>query len=158
MNWSTVGMAFLDIVWLTFLFFIFRYFWQKRKDLIEARAWLKTKGHIMSCEWTTVGHSVWPKIEYAYEVHDQNLIGEYLFLDTMHNSPSSKYSRDIAYKVSMAFKNNAEVDVYYNPNNPEQSALDVAMPRKLSFILFFVSALLLLHIVLIVLRYWYYFH
>ncbi|KTD76628.1 DUF3592 domain-containing protein [Legionella waltersii] len=158
MWWSTVLKGAIDVIWLVFLLLLFRYFWLKRKDLLDARSWLKVKGHITSCEWTTVGHSVWPKIEYEYEVYNKTLLGEYLFLDTLHNSPSSKYSRNIAYKVSMAFKNNSEIDVYYNPNNPEQSALDVTMPKKLSFILILIGTLLLSHIVLIVWGCLHYYH
>ena len=101
-----------------------------------------------------VGHSIWPKIEYTYQVHDQDLIGEYLFLDTSHNNPNSKYSRLVAYKAAVAFKENSEIDVYYNPNNPEQSALDVTIPIKLNIILCLISVLIVIHLgIIFVLRF-----
>ncbi|KGP62931.1 hypothetical protein EP47_09885 [Legionella norrlandica] len=143
----------LDLGWLCFLLILFRYFWRRRRDLREAQSWLKAKGHITRCEWIKVGHSVWPKIEYIYQVYDKDLTGEYLFLDTSLNTPNSKYSRNIAYQVAMAFKDNSEIDVYYNPNRPEQSALDVAIPKKLTFILVLIITLILLHVGIIVWRF-----
>jgi hypothetical protein len=140
----------LDLGWLILLLLFFRHFWQSRQALLKAQSWLKVKGHITACEWTRAGHNVWPKIEYAYQVYDNNLHGEYLFLDTAHNSPNSKYARRIAYKAAVAFKENAEIDVYYNPNQPEQSALDVTMPKKLTLILILIGSLLVLHVGLIV--------
>ena len=120
--------------------------------LVRAQSWLKVKGHITRCEWVRVGHSVWPKIEYAYQVADQDLVGEYLFLDTSHNNPNSKYSRRIAYKVAVASKDNSEIDIYYNPNHPEQSALDVTIPKKLNFILLLIGVLILAQISIIIYR------
>lgn len=152
MVWPIIWRWILDLGWLCFLLILFRYFWKKRGDLIEAKSWLKTKGHITQCEWTIVGHSIWPKIEYVYQVYDKDLIGEYLFLDTSLNTPNSKYSRDIAYKVALAYRDNSEIDVYYNPNHPEQSALDVAIPKKLTLILTLISVLILLHVCIIVWR------
>lgn len=142
----------LDLGWITFLLILLKYFWQDRKTLAQAKYWLKTKGHITSCEWTTVGHSIWPKIEYTYQVHDKELIGEYLFLDTSHNNPNSKYSRRMAYKAAISFKENTEIDVYYNPNHPEQSALDITMPIKLDIILALISIFLVLHCSIIAYR------
>lgn len=143
----------LDLVWLFFLLILFRHFWQDRQVLVRAKSWLITKGRITSCKWTEVGHSVWPKIEYSYQVYDKDLTGEYLFLDTAHNNPNSKYSRNIAYKAAVAFKEDKEIDVYYNPNNPEQSALDVTVPTKLNIILILIGAFIVLHLGLIVWRY-----
>jgi hypothetical protein len=150
MNWLNVGRWALDIGWLVVLLILLRHFWLSRKSLAEAQFWLKAKGHILSCEWITIGHSVWPKIEYSYQVHERDLVGHYLFLDTVHNNPNSKYSRQIAYKVAVAFKENDEIDVYYNPNHPEQSALDVTMPKKLNFILMLIGILIVCHVGLII--------
>ena len=146
------GRWILDIGWLFILFILLIHFWRDRKALQEAQSWLKAKGHITSCEWAQVGHSIWPKIEYTYQVHDKDLVGEYLFLDTSHNNPHSKYSRLIAYKAAIAFKENSEIDVYYNPNHPEQSALDVTMPTKLNVILLLISILIVIHIGIIFFR------
>lgn len=153
MNWLTIWRWTLDFLWLLALLYVFRHFWQKRANLLIAQHWLQTKGRVTACEWTQVGHSVWPKIEYTYQVNEQSLIGEYLFLDTAHNNPNSKYSRSVAYKAAVAFQENAEIDVYYNPNQPEQSALDVTIPSKLNIILILIGMLIVVHLGLIVWRY-----
>lgn len=152
MIWLGIWRWALDLGWLTLLLLLFRHFWLDRQALLKAQSWLKVKGHITACEWTTVGHSVWPKIEYSYQVYDNNLQGEYLFLDTAHNTPNSKYARQVAYKAAVAFKENAEIDVYYNPNHPEQSALDVTMPKKLNVILMLIGSLIVVQVGLIVSR------
>ncbi len=146
------GRWMLDIGWLFVLLILLLHFLRDRKALLQAQSWLKVKGHITRCEWVEQGHSIWPKIEYSYQVHDQTLIGEHLFLDTAHNTPNSKYSRLVAYKAAVAYKENAEIEVYYNPNRPEQSALDVAMPAKLNVILLLIAALLFIHIGIMVFR------
>lgn len=144
----------LDLGWLSVLLLLLWHFWRIRAALVQAQSWLRVKGHVTLCEWTTMGHSIWPKIEYTYMVHDKELIGEYLFLDTSHNNPNSKYSRRIAYKAALAFKDNAAIDVYYNPNRPEQSALDVSIPLKLNIILLLIGILIVTHCTIIFLRYW----
>lgn len=143
----------LDLGWLLFLFILLKHFWQDRKALLRAQSWLKTKGHIVTYELNTVGQTAWPKIEYSYWVHDRELTGEHLFLDTSHNNPYSKYSRQIAYKAAMAFKENAEIEIYYNPNHPEQSALDITMPFKLDIILILIGFLIILHLGVITYRF-----
>ncbi|MCL9684466.1 DUF3592 domain-containing protein [Legionella maioricensis] len=146
------GRWMLDIGWLIVLLILLSHFLRDRKTLLQAQSWLKVKGRITSCEWVEQGHSIWPKIEYSYQVYDKDLVGEHLFLDTKHNSPNSKYSRLIAYKAAVAYKENAEIDVYYNPNNPEQSALDVAMPSKLNIILLLIAAMLVIHLGIMIFR------
>lgn len=148
-----IGRWVLDVGWLLFLLALLRHFWQDRQVLMQAQSWLKVKGHITACEWIHAGHSVWPKIEYSYQVYDKDLLGEYLFLDTAHNNPNSKYARQVAYKAAIAFKEYAEIDIYYNPSHPEQSALDVSMPRKLNFILMLIGSMIVLHLGLMVWRY-----
>jgi hypothetical protein len=143
----------LDLGWLLFLLLMFKHFWQKRQLLLPAQSWLKSKGHITNCELTQMGHIFWPKIEYTYTVYDKELTGEYLFLDTAHNNPNSKYARRIAYNAVIAFKENKEIEVYYNPNHPEQSALDVAVPIKLTFIVVMIGLLIVVHLGIIALRY-----
>ena len=152
-TWANLGQWTLDFVWLLLLFILLNHFWQKRTDLASAQSWLKVKGRIISCEWTAVGHSVWPKIEYIYQVHERELTGEYLFLDTSHNNPHSQYARNMAHKAALAFKENTEIDIYYNPNRPEQSALDVTIPVKLNVILIAMSSLILLHVSIIISRF-----
>lgn len=152
MIWHSSLRWFLDFGWLVVLLILLRHFWRDRNSLLNAKSWLKVKGRVTSCEWIEAGHSIWPKIEYSYQVYDQDLVGHYLFLDTSHNSPNSKYSRSIAYKAAVAFKENLEIEVYYNPNHPEQSALDVTMPTKLNIILILIGSLILLHIGTIIFR------
>lgn len=144
----------LDTGWLVILLLVFGYFWQRRQVLVNAQGWLITKGHITSCKWTQAGHSVWPEIEYKYEVYNRVLYGHYLFLDTTHNTPNSAYARQIAYKVALAFKENSEIDVYYNPNKPEQSALDLSIPKKLNLILAINAAFILVQVLVIIWRHW----
>ncbi|MFI4962399.1 MAG: DUF3592 domain-containing protein [Legionellales bacterium] len=143
----------LDLGWLIFLLLMAGHFWKSRQDLARAQTWLKATGRITDCEWTQVGHSIWPKIEYSYQVYDKDLVGHYLFLDTAHNNPNSKYARSVAYKVAVAFKEHSDIDVYYNPNQPEQSALDITIPTKLQVILVILVALIVVHVSLIVLHY-----
>lgn len=150
MTWLVMWRWILDLGWLVVLFIVLRHFWRDRQTLLQAQSWLQVKGRITVCEWTKAGHSVWPKIEYSYQVHDKNLTGEYLFLDTAHNNPNSSYARRVAYKAAVAFKEDEEIDVYYNPNQPEQSALDVTMPKKLNVILILIGTLIVVHLGLIV--------
>lgn len=150
MNWLNYSRWLLDVVWLIFLGGLFRHFWRDRQLLVQAQSWLKTPGHILSCELTSEGNHLWPKIEYQYQVYEQDLTGQHLFLDASHNNPNSAYSRRIAYKAALAFKENKAIDVYYNPNNPEQSALDVTLPRKLNIILLLISAFIALQTVVMI--------
>jgi hypothetical protein len=152
-----MGLWIWDLGWLFFLLWLFFHFWQKKRILVQAQSWFIAKGHITECEWTKVGHSVWPKIEYSYKVEDKEEQGEHLFLDTTHNNPNSAYARQVAYRVAVAFKEETEVDVYYNPQDPEQSALDVSMPTKLTLILILISLLIGVHLGLIVWHHWVYF-
>lgn len=153
MVWLYVWRGMVDLGWLLFLVLLFMHFWRNRNVLVRARSWLKAKGHITSFEWIKAGHSAWPKVTYSYQVHEKDLTGEYLFLDTTHNNPNSKYSRYIAYNAAVSFKESKEIDVYYNPNNPEQSALDVTIPIKLNIILMVIGVLIIVHLGLIAWRY-----
>jgi hypothetical protein len=153
MSWHHASKWILDLGWLFFLLILLSHFWHERRILLQTRSWLKAKGRITRCEWTKVGNSLWPKIEYSYQVYDKDLVGEYLFLDTAHNNPNSKYARSVAYKAAMAFKEDAEIDVYYNPNHPEQSALDITMPKKLNIILILICTFIILHVAVIASRF-----
>lgn len=143
----------LDLSWLIFLLIVLHHFWQDRRSLLFTKTWLKTKGMITKCEWTQEGNSIWPKIEYTYHVQDHEIIGEYLFLDTAHNNPNSSYARSIAYKAAQAYEAQSEIDVFYNPNDPEQSALDIAIPKKLNVIVVLIALFLIIHLAVIFFRY-----
>lgn len=135
-----------DLVWLGFLLFILIYFWRKRQEAKQSLNWLKTTGQIISCEFTRDKHRIWPKIEYAYQVNEQEYIAEHLFPDTFHNNPESKYARKIAYKAAMAWKNHEEITVYYDPFYPQRAALDVKIPLKLNVVIVLVSLLIMIHL------------
>lgn len=152
MTWLTSWTGLLDILWLLFLIFTLMYFWRDRNKLSETRNWLKTKGKVIQCEWTQEGHQIWPEIEYSYKVNEVDYIGEYLFLDTSHNNPNSAYARKIAYKAAMSYEKNQELDVYYNPLQPQQSALDITLPKKLNVVIGLLVLLILIHLTVIVFR------
>lgn len=139
----------LDLGWLVFLLLLWRHFWRDRKELLQTQSWLKTKGHVVRCEWVSEGKRLWPKIEYTYPVNEKDMVGEYLFLDTTHNNPNSAYSRQIAYQAAVAFKENKAIVVYYNPNQPEQSALDITLPAKLNLIIVLISLVIAFHLCLL---------
>lgn len=120
--------------------------------MAQTKFWLITKGRITSFEWTKAGPRLWPRIEYRYQVFDNDFQGEYLFLDTSHNNPNSKYARHVAYRAAMAYENDEEIDVYYNPNNPYQAVLDTTIPRKLNLIIALLLALIVFHLVMVVLH------
>lgn len=142
----------LDWGWLLFLLLVFWYFWRSRQVTVKTKFWVKTRGRITHCEWMICEHIMWPKIEYIYQVGERDHTGEYLFLDTVHNDPNSQYARHLAYKVAIAYKENEDIDVYYDPNKPEQAVLDTTVPGKLNLILVFIAALIVLHLVIMVLR------
>ncbi|MFC3908245.1 DUF3592 domain-containing protein [Legionella dresdenensis] len=152
MNWLLSWRGLIDIAWLVFLLAMLRHFWQERWFLSEARYWLIVKGRITRLEWSQEGSRLWPKIEYSYQVNERDFLGEYLFLDTSHNTPNSRYARKLAYQVAMAFKKDEEITVFYNPDNPTQSALDVHIPTKLNLIIGLIMFLIIVHLGVIVYR------
>lgn len=151
-NWLVSSQGFMDILWLSFLLFLLWHFWQERQALKIASHWLITKGRITQFVWAQEEHRLWPKIEYSYQLFDQDFKGEYLFLDTSRNNPASKYARKVAYRAAMAFEHDEEIDIYYNPDNPLQSALDVRIPTKLNVIIGLLLFLLALHLGVVVHR------
>lgn len=154
MGWLVSWQSFMDMVWLLFLLFLLWHFWQERQTLVSASHWLITRGRITQFVWTKEGHHLWPEIEYSYQLFDQEFKGEYFFLDTSRNNPNSKYARKVAYHAAMAFENDEEIEIYYNPDNPLQSALDVRIPTKLNVIIGLVLFLLVLHLVIVAHRFW----
>ncbi len=146
MHWITSIRGLVDSAWLVFLLLSLRYFWIKYQLLHAAEQWLKVRGKITSLQWGQEGGNLWPTLRYSYEVYERNFEGEYLFLETALNSPNSKYARTVAYKAAMAFQEQSEIEVYYNPNNPLQAALDVRIPNKLIFIIAAVTGLIAFHL------------
>ena len=126
LSWQSL----IDLAWLLFLLIVFRFFWRERLAALQLRFWVKTQARIIECELITRNHNLWPKIEYMYHVGEYEYIGEDLFLDTKHHNPNSAYARKLAYRVTSAFKQDEDIDVYYNPDDPEQAVLDNTVPRK----------------------------
>ncbi|MBA2657474.1 MAG: DUF3592 domain-containing protein [Tatlockia sp.] len=143
----------LDLIWLVFLLYLLGHFWCDRRILAKAKYWLITKGRISHFEWARSGRLLWPKITYNYQVFEQEYSSEYLFLDTAHNNPASKYARLVAYRAAVAYEDDKEIDVYYNPNNPSQAVLDITIPRKLNIIISLLLALVLLHLAVVIARF-----
>lgn len=139
----------IDLAWLLFLLVLFRHFWSQRQFLNRARDWLITKGRMTQFSWSQDGHQLWAKIEYSYHLYDKDFVGEYFFLDTSHNNPNSKYARQVAYRAAVAFEKDEEIDVYYNPDNPSQAALDVRIPVKLNVIIVLLAGLIALHVLVL---------
>ncbi|STX50112.1 Protein of uncharacterised function (DUF3592) [Legionella busanensis] len=135
-----------DITWLLLLLLLLKHFWHDRQTLLKARTWFLTKGRITRFLWTRDGYHLWPKIEYTYQVYDKDFLGEYFFLDTSHNNPNSKYSRRVAYRAAVAFEKDEDIDVFYNPIDPQQAVLDVKIPTKLNFIIVLLACLILVHL------------
>jgi len=142
-----------DMGWFFFLGLSFMYFWRARQITMQTKLWFKTRGRITHCEWTTYGHRVWPKIEYTYQVDDYDYTGELFFLDTVHTNLHSAYARSLAYRVVSAYKENEDIDVYYDPERPELAVLDTTIPWKLNLILGLITVLILIHISSVILRY-----
>ncbi len=142
----------LDLGWLIFLLFLLFYFWKTRKFIQRTTQWMKTKGKITRCEWTPKAHRLWPKIEYVFTVSEQEYTGESMFVDTSHRTYNNLYARKVAYQVAQAFKDNQDVEVFYNPDDPFEAVLDVTVPGKLNFILFLLGILICAHLVIVGLR------
>ncbi len=147
-SWQTL----LDLGWLIFLLIVFKYFLHHRKETLKAKDWIKAKGRITHCEWSSHGHSLWPKIEYIYQVGDIDYTGQSFFLDTAHVSRHSKHARQMAFETVMSFKKNEDVVVYYDPNQPKHAVLDTYMPQKINVTIGIVSVLIVLHLTLVIFR------
>ena len=93
------------------------------------------------------------KIQYKYQVLNQEYYSEYFFLDTSLNNPNSKYARTVAYRAALAYEEDSEIDVFYNPNDPRQAVLDITIPRKLNLIIILLISFIAVHIAF-VLTHW----
>lgn len=142
----------IDLIWLIFISGLFIYFLREYFTLKSYKNWSKTKAQVIKIQWHHHKNILWPKVEYLYHVGGYEYIGEHLFPDTFHNAPTSKYSRQIAYNTAKAYKDYKEIEIFFNPEQPEQSAIDVKIPRKVIFILFFLGFLIALHITIFLFR------
>lgn len=142
----------LDLAWLLLLSFLLGYFCSVRRQVVRAREWNKAKARIVHCELVQVGHRLWPKIEYVYQVGQQDYVGERLFFDTYHQNPNTRQARQLAYYVANAYKNDEDIEIYYNPTYPEQAAISVRVPWKLNLIISLITTLIALHITIVVIQ------
>lgn len=149
-NWLTSWRGIGDITWLSFLLVLLWHFAREWCVLQQTKHWLIAKGRITQLIWTHERHHLWPKIEYTYQVYERDFVGEYFFLDTTHNNPYSAYARKVAYRAAIAFEKDEDIDVFYNPNNPLQAALDVTIPAKLTVIICLLLGLIAIHLMMIV--------
>ena len=146
LSWQSL----IDLFWLLFLLVVLLHFWKKRQLLVAARSWQNTRGRIHQLEWTEENGSLWLEVTYTYQLFDQEYLGDCIFLDEASNRTNNAYTRNIAYQIVMAFKNQEEIDVYYDPDNPMESALDVHIPRSLHWIIGMLLVFLALHLLLII--------
>jgi hypothetical protein len=139
----------IDGVWLLFLFLMLHYFINVRREAIQTKNWVKTKGQVIFWDLIKEDHRLWPKIKYIYEVNEVEYVGKHFFPDTMHNNPVSKYARRLAYKAAMSFEKNQQIDVYYDPIYPQHAALDIRMPWKVNLVLVLLIALIIFHLLMV---------
>ncbi len=145
LSWQSL----IDFLWLIFLIVLLIHFWKKRQILVAASSWKKTKGLIHELDWTKENNSLWLQVTYTYQLFEQEYLGDCIFLDEASNRKNNAYTRSVAYRIVMAFKNQDYLDVYYNPENLMESALDVKIPRGLEVVLVMVGALSLLQLITI---------
>jgi hypothetical protein len=150
LTWFGLAKGLANISWLVFLCLSLKHFWQDRQLLKQARFWLITPGKISSFSWACEKHQLWATIVYDYKICDFDFQGHYFFLDTTHNNPNSRYARKVIYRAAIAFQQEKDIDVFYNPNHPNQSALDVGIPLKLNSIIGLLVFLLLLHLLMVI--------
>ena len=138
-----------------FLSLLFLYFWRARQLTQQTKLWFKTPGRIKHCEWTTYQNRIWPQIEYDYHVGDQVYTSEQFFIDTIHNNLHGSHARNLAFRIVSAYKEDEDIDVFYNPYHPEQAVLDTTVPWKLNLILGIIAAFFLVHMVVVMVRLYY---
>ncbi|KTC64665.1 Protein of uncharacterised function (DUF3592) (plasmid) [Legionella adelaidensis] len=143
--WSSL----FDFGFLLLLLLIFVYFWRDFRKTQAAKLWVKTKGTVESYELENAGHSLWPKIEYSYEVDHQEFRGHQFFLPSAHKEIYSLYARKLAYRIGKSYQQGETIDVYYNPNDPSEAVLDITISHKLKIIIILVAAFIILHLSLI---------
>lgn len=153
-HFFTVSMV-INWAWSAFLIGFFSYFWNLRIMLRKSRFWPRSKAQITHFEWEKSGHAIWPKIEYSFLVYEHLFHGNNVLLDTKHTTPNTQHARHVAYKIAMAYKNNTEIEVYYDPNNPERSALDITVPNTINAILIMLGLLIILQSTIIFFQFLY---
>ena len=146
MDWLISWHSLIDFVWLAGLLILLGYFYKDWKVFKNANQWQTTYGYISQFSWTEQSNFLWPKIEYTYQVYEQDFLGTHLVLDNPYINLHSPSAREAAYRAAVAFKKDEEVLIFYDPNDPSQSALDVRTPGKLKAIIGILVLFLTIHL------------
>lgn len=139
--WSWLANHGVSLGWLLFLAACAAFFFRSWVRLNKMKHWPVTPGEIMTLTVCEKNNRKWPSIQYRYWVEEREYTSRYWFADTIHNSPCSAYSRKLAYRAAISFKQGCPLDVHYNPVKPEQAVLDVTIPLKLKGIIVLVCSL-----------------
>lgn len=136
-----------DLLWLALLLTLLFILWRNlRQFKRHISGWLTTAGHVSHFEWTKHGYLPWPKVQYTYEVDGVEHQGDALFLPEARHDFNARYAREVAYRIALAYEQSTSINVYYNPAQPEQSALDISYPNKINWFIGFMVFLLALHL------------
>lgn len=138
-----------DGIWLIFLSVLLGYFVRK-KFFLNTGSWLVTQGRII--RFSIEKDRLFPEIEYTYVLFDQVFFGSDFFRNPLLVSVNSASARALAYKAAKAFKEDKDIDVYYNPDNPTESALDASVPAKLNGIVVLLLILMAFQLLIITKR------
>ena len=151
-NLSISWQGFADSIWLLFLGSLYLYFYREKRRLKQWSTWISVQGQVTKCTWVKEEHELWLRVEYTYYVDQIDYFGDQLYPKSPYIYNKSKYAREIAYKVARAYEEHQDLTVFYNPENPMEAVLDTRLPRKLCWILRLIVILLLIHVSMVVLR------
>ena len=98
------------------------------REFTDVRSWPKTNGYVISSE--VVGERAFrPHITYLYSVNGDTMTASTDMRMPPFGGRRSKF--DAAQEVADHFPSRSEVTVYYNPENPEISHINAAIPVEL---------------------------
>ncbi|MCS6989615.1 MAG: DUF3592 domain-containing protein [Chloroherpetonaceae bacterium] len=116
-----VALALMAALWFGGAFYV----WRKQQTLSQI-AWQETTGKITRSEFIDDSEGGTTKIEYAYEVQGKRYASSRVVLD---------YSPYNSAQLAKKYPANAEVRVYYDPNNPEAATLETQVSYSFAAIL-----------------------
>jgi len=100
---------------------------QARATNQASLSWLSTQGRVLKSRVEVSGGdyvSVTPRVYYEYEVGGVSYQGDRIRAGDIYMRFSRRGGQEDAYKVVDRYPEGAEVTVYYNPENPAESALE----------------------------------
>jgi hypothetical protein len=110
------------------VFMTLRFYYKGKRSL----NWLVTKGEIIQSDWEYVLNGDAPdlefKLKYKFKINEIEYIGTRLFLMT-YDFDNRNYKKRYPLKK--------QVDVYYNPNNPNDCVLENGVNYNLFTLMFF---------------------